>query len=240
MSITSPPESRSTWRIFAKPSAWRQHRKSFQHNNFFEKLMKLYFSPGSCGLATQIALHEARQKFDLVKVDFNTKTTVEGDYLKVSAKGFIPVLKMDNGDLLTEGAVILQWIADQHPEAKLLPPCATRERYKVLEWLNFVASDLHKGMAVMFSPFVDQASKTSFAKGNLASRFEYIEEHLSANDYILGDRFSVADAYLYNVLRWPPRVAIDLSPYTSIQQFMARMELRPTVIAALAAEAAAV
>lgn len=201
--------------------------------------MKLYFAPGSCGLASQIALREAGQHFDLVKVDFSTKTTVEGDYLKVSAKGFIPVLKMDNGDLLTEGAVILQWIADHHPEAGLLPPFGTRERYKVLEWLNFVATDLHKGLAVMFSQFVDKASKINFAKGNLASRFAYIEEHLSSNDYVLGDRFSVADAYLYNVLRWPPRVDIDLSPYTAIHKFMARMELRPTVIAALAAEAAA-
>lgn len=201
--------------------------------------MKLYFAPGSCGLASQIALREAGQTFDLLKVDFATKTTVEGDYLKVSAKGFIPVLKMDDGDLLTEGAVILQWIADQHPDARLLPPFGTRERYKVMEWLNFVASDLHKGMAVMFSPFIDKASKISFAQGNLASRFEYIEEHLSANDYVLGDQFSVADAYLYNVLRWPPRVDIDLSPYTAIHRFMQRMELRPTVIAALAAETAA-
>lgn len=202
--------------------------------------MKLYFAPGSCGLASQIALREAGQTFDLVKVDFATKTTVEGDYLKVSAKGFIPVLQMDNGDLLTEGAVILQWIADQHPDARLLPPFGTRARYKVMEWLNFVASDLHKGMAVMFSSFIDKASKIRFAQGNLASRFEYIEEHLATNDYVLGDQFTVADAYLYNVLRWPPRVDIDLSPYTAIHKFMQRMELRPAVIAALAAEAAAV
>lgn len=201
--------------------------------------MKLYFAPGSCGLTTQIVLREAGQAFDLVKVDFSTKTTVEGDYLKVSAKGFIPVLKLDNGDTLTEGAVILQWIADQHPEAKLLPPAGSRERYKAMEWLNFVATDLHKGMAVMFSPFIDKASKTSFAQGNLANRFDYIEEHLSANDYVMGDQFSVADAYLYNVLRWPPRVDIDLAPYPAIHKFMARMELRPTVIAALAAEEAA-
>jgi len=202
--------------------------------------MKLYFAPGSCGLASQIALREAGQTFKLVKVDFATKTTVEGDYLKVSAKGFIPVLQMDNGDLLTEGAVILQWIADQYPDAGLLPPFGTRERYKVMEWLNFVASDLHKGMAVMFSSLIDKGSKISFAQGNLASRFEYIEEHLSKNDYVLGGQFSVADAYLYNVLRWPPRVDIDLSPYIAIQKFMQRMELRPTVISALAAEAAAV
>lgn len=198
--------------------------------------MKLYFSPGSCGLASQIVLRETEQKFDLIKVDFKTKMTVEGDYLKVTPKGFVPVLKLDDGDLLTEGAVILQWIADKHPEYKLLPPFGARERYKALEWLNFVASDLHKNMAVMFSPFLDGTTKIKFAEGNLTSKFEYIDEHLSGNDYVLGDQFSVADAYLYNVLSWPPRVNLDISQYSSIQKFMARMEQRPSVRASLEAE----
>lgn len=198
--------------------------------------MKLYYSPGSCGLASQIALREVGQKFDLVRVDLKTKTTSEGDYREVTPKGFIPVLKLDDGDVLTEGAVILQWIADKHPEHKLIPAFGTRERYKLLEWMNFVASDLHKGMAMMFSPLVDQASKTRFAEGNLASQFKYIEEHLSNNDYVLGPQFSVADAYLYNVLSWPPRVNIDISRYTSIHKFMSRMEQRPSVRAALKAE----
>lgn len=198
--------------------------------------MKLYFSPGSCGLASQIALREAGQKFELIKVDFSTKKTVEGDYFKVTLKGYVPALKLNNGDVLTEGAVILQWIADTYPEYRLLPVFGTRERYRALEWLNFVASDLHKGMAVMFSSLVDGASKSRFAEGNLSAHFQYIEEHLSHNEYILGSQFSVADAYLYNVLSWPPRVNIDLSNYTSIQKFMARMEQRPSVRASLAAE----
>lgn len=198
--------------------------------------MKLYFSPGSCGLASQIALREAGQAHELIKVDFKTKTTVEGDYLQVTPKGFIPALKLDDGDLLTEGAVILQWIADHYPAPGLLPAFGTRERYKALEWLNFVATDLHKGMAVMFSPLVDAASKASFAQGNLAGKFAYIDEHLSTNDYVLGAKFSVADAYLYNVLSWPPRVNIDISAYQAIQRFMARMEQRPSVRAALEAE----
>lgn len=200
--------------------------------------MKLYFAPGSCGLATQIALHEAGQKYDLIKVDFSTKTTVEGNYLQVTPKGFIPALQLDNGDVLTEGTVILQWIADQFPAAGLLPSFATRQRYTVLEWLNFIATDLHKGMAVMFSPFIDQASKINFAEGNLSSKFAYIEEHLSRNDYVLGEQFSVADAYLYNVLSWPVRVGIDLSGHTAIQKFMACMAQRPSVRLALAAEKA--
>lgn len=198
--------------------------------------MKLYFSPGSCGLASQIALREVGQDFDLVKVDFATKTTVEGDYLRVTPKGYVPALRLDDGDLLTEGAVILQWIADRHPERRLLPAFGSRERYTALEWLNFVASDLHKGMAVMFSPLVDAASKARFAAGNLVSRFEHIEAHLTGRDYVLGEQFCVADAYLYNVLSWPPRVNLDLSAYTSIQRFMARMEERPSVRESLEAE----
>lgn len=198
--------------------------------------MKLYYSPGSCGLASQIALRETEQTFELVKVDFRTKTTVEGDYLKVTPKGFIPVLRLDNGDLLTEGAVILQWIADQRPEYELLPAFGTRARYWALEWLNFVASDLHKGMAVMFSPLVDAASKARFAQGNLTSKFDYIDEHLASNDHVLGAQFSVADAYLYNVLSWPHRVGIDISHYAHIQKFMDRVAQRPSVRAALLAE----
>jgi glutathione S-transferase len=148
----------------------------------------------------------------------------------------VPALKLDDGDLLTEGTVIVQWIADQNPASRLLPVVGTRERYAALEWLNFVATDLHKGMAVMFSPFVDQASKARFAEGNLATRFAYVEEHLSNRDYVLGAQFSVADAYLYNVLCWPVRVGIDMSPYTAIGKFMRRMEERASVRAAREAE----
>lgn len=198
--------------------------------------MKLYFSPGSCGLASQIALREAALAFDLVKVDFATKTTVEGDYLAVTPKGYVPALQIADGDVLTEGAVILQWIADTHPECRLLPAFGTRERYHALEWLNFVASDLHRSMAVMFSPLVDAASKARFAEGNLTSRFAHIERHLAGRDHVLGDAFCVADAYLFNVLGWSPRVGLDLSGHAAIQRFMARMAARPSVRASLAAE----
>lgn len=198
--------------------------------------MKLYFSPGSCGLSPQIALREAGLDFELVKVDFGTKRTQEGDYHAVTSKGFVPALQLDNGDVITEGAVILQWIADQHPERQLLPALGTRQRYKAMEWLNYIATDLHKGMAVMFSPFVDAESKTRFADGNLGKVFAYINEHLSTHDYVLGEQFCLADGYLYNVLSWPSRVNIDITGYTHIQTFLARMEQRPTVRAALIAE----
>lgn len=198
--------------------------------------MKLYFAPGSCGLATQITLREAGLTFDLVKVDFRTKTTVEGDYYQVTPKGFIPALKLDDGDVLTEGAVILQWIADHHPESGMLPPAGSRERYTAMEWLNYIATDLHKGMAVLFSPFIDKASKAHFAEGNLASKFEHIEEHLSTSKFVLGDKFSSVDAYLYNVLSWPGRVNVDISGYAAIQRFMAAVREIPSVRAAEQAE----
>lgn len=198
--------------------------------------MKLYYSPGSCGLASQIALREAGQAFDLIAVDFKTRTTVEGDYLKVSPKGFIPTLKLDDGDLITEGVVILQWIADHNPEAGLLPAFGGRERYAALEWLNFIATDIHKSFAILFSPLVDGVSKTNLAEKSLALRFDHVERRLSEADYLLGERFSVADAYLYNVLSWSPRVNVDLSKYRAINRFMTRIEARPSVRAALAAE----
>lgn len=198
--------------------------------------MKLYFSPGSCGLAAQISLREAGASFDLVKVDFGTKRTEEGDYVQVNPKGFIPSLKLKNGEVITENAVILQWIADSHVEAKLLPPVGTMARYRALEWLNYVATDLHKGMAVMFSGFIDVESKVRFAEGSLSSRFEYVDEHLATSDYLLGHEFSAVDAYLYNVLRWPERVNVDMSAYPALHAFMRRMEQRPSVVAALEAE----
>lgn len=198
--------------------------------------MKLYFSPGSCGLASQIALREAGQPFDLVAVDFKTKTTVEGDYLKVTPKGFVPALKLDDGDVITESAVVLQWIADKNPDAHLLPSFGSRQRYEALEWLNFIATDLHKNFAVMFSPILDAVTKVAFAEKNLVGKFDYVDRHLSARDYLLGRNFSVADAYLYNVLSWPSRVGLDLSGYGSIQNFMRRMEARPSVRASLKAE----
>lgn len=202
--------------------------------------MKLYFAPGSCGLASQIALREAGMPFQLIAVDFKTKRTVEGDYFEVTPKGFVPALRLDDGDVLTESAVILQWIADQNPGAGLLPAFGERARYTALEWLNFVATDLHKTFAVLFSPVLDEASKGRFAERNLTSKFDYLEAHLADNDHVLGARFCVADAYLYNVLTWPHRVNVDITGYAAIQAFLARMEQRPTVRAALEAEGLAI
>ena len=132
--------------------------------------------------------------------------------------------------------MILQWIADHAPERKLLRTFGTLERYRALEWINVIATDLHKGMATMFSPFIDGASKARYADGFLEGRFALIENHLAGNDYVFGTEFSAPDAYLFNVLCWPPRVGIDMAGYPAIERFMQRMEQRPSVRAAREAE----
>jgi len=198
--------------------------------------MKLYYATGSCGLAPQIALREAGLTFDLIKVDFKTKTTSEGDYFQVTPKGFVPALKIDDGEVITEGAVVLQWIADHNPGSRLLPAPGSPERYRGLEWLNYIATDMHKGYATLFSPFLDDASKTRFIEGNLSARFAYLDDHLSRNDYLLATGFSVADAYLFNILTWSSRVDVDLSNYPSILRFTSRIGERPSVRESLEAE----
>jgi glutathione S-transferase len=228
------PETQITLEPIIGRHPWRPIPAARPENT--EIIMKLYYAFGSCGLSPQIVLREAGLAFELVKVDFATKTTAEGDYLKVTPKGFVPALQLDDGEIITEGAVILQWISDRKPEAGLLPAHGTLERYRALEWINVVATDLHKGMATMFSPFIDDASKTRFAAGFLHGRFQVIEDHLSGNDYLLGARFSAPDAYLYNVLSWPKRVGIDMAEYAAIERFMQRMEQRPSVQAAREAE----
>ncbi len=198
--------------------------------------MKLYFSPGSLGLAPQIALREAAQDFELVKVDFRTKTTVEGDYFEVTPKGFVPALKLDEGEVITEAPVVLQWIADHNPERKLLPAPGSQERYRALEWLNYVATDIYKGYHTLFSPYLDVGSKIRYTEGYLSPRFAYLDDHLAKNDYLLSSGFSVADAFLFNVLSWSPRVRVDPSAFTSIQRFILRVLQRPSVQASLDAE----
>ncbi|MDP9839779.1 glutathione S-transferase [Neorhizobium huautlense] len=198
--------------------------------------MKLYYSPGSLGLAPHIALREAGLDFNLVRVDFRTKTTVEGDYFKVTPKGFVPALKLDDGEVITEAPVVLQWIADHSPERKLMPASDSPEHYRALEWLNYVATDIYKGYHTLFSPFLDVGSKLRYIEGYLGPRLSYLDEHLSKNEHLLESGFSVADAFLFNILSWSPRVRVDPSGFTALQQFIARMSERPSVQASLKAE----
>ena len=198
--------------------------------------MKLYFSPGSCSLSPHIVLREAGLKFDLEQVNNQEKKTKSGvDYWSVNGKGQVPVLELDDGERLTEGAVIVQYLADQKADAKLLPPAGTMERVRVQEWLNFVASELHKVYAPIFRPTTPDAYK-ALSKENLGKRLEWVNKQLAGKQYLMGDMFTVADAYLFTVLRWSQRIQLDLAPWPNVTAFMDRVAARPKVQEAMKVE----
>lgn len=195
---------------------------------------KLYYVPGTCALCPHIVLHEAGVGFTAEKVNPGDKTTESGqDYNVINPKGYVPALVMNNGELLTEVAVIVQYIADLVPDRKLAPLAGTMDRYHLQEWLNFVSSEIHKGFSPLFNPRVPEETKTVF-KERLAGRLNIAAKALAGNDYLMGKTFTVADAYLYTVLRWAPRMNVDLSPV--LQAYMERIDARPAVKAAMAEE----
>jgi glutathione S-transferase len=196
--------------------------------------MKLYFSPGACSLHPHITLREAGLAFDLVRVDLRAHKLHDGsDYFAINPKGYVPALAFDDGSILTEGAVIDQYVADRKPETKLLPPAGTMERYRAQEWLNFIATEIHKSFGPLFGS--DEAAKEA-PRARLGKRFDLVAKTLAAQPYLLGDTFTVADAYLYNMLRWTAHGGIDLAKWPALQAFFARVDARPAVQAALAAE----
>src|SRR5215218_5259007 len=173
--------------------------------------MKLYYSPGACSLSPHIALLEAGLPYDLVKVDLKAKKLENGDdYLKVNPKGQVPALGLDNGELVTEGPVIVQMIADRAAAKNLAPARDSAERYKLLEWLNFITTELHKNFGPMFSPALADDAK-AFFKDRVMGKFKYIDSQLAGRDYLMGKQFSVADGYLFTMLSWADRMKFDLS-----------------------------
>lgn len=198
--------------------------------------MKLFYGKGACSLAPHIVLHEGGFKFETTEVNMRTKEmTGGGDYREVNRKGSVPALKLDNGEILTENAVILQYIADQKPEANLFPKQGTMERYRAQEWLNFVATELHKSFSIFFSDKSNAEYRTLVTE-NLGKRFDILSATLGKQDYILGANFSIIDAYLFTVLNWAGFLKIDLSKWPALTSFMNRMQARPSVQAALRAE----
>ncbi|HEU5018163.1 MAG TPA: glutathione transferase GstA [Pseudolabrys sp.] len=198
--------------------------------------MKLYFAPGACSLSPHIVLRETGQEFELEQVNNQEKKTKSGkDYWAINAKGQVPVLEFDDGERLTEGPVIVQYLADQKPGAGLIPPAGSIERYRVQEWLNFITSELHKSFSPLFRPTTPDAYK-SVAKENIGKRFDWLNEKLAGRSYLMGDKFTVADAYLFTILRWSPRVGIDLSRWPNISAYVDRVASRPKVLEALKAE----
>ena len=198
--------------------------------------MKLYYSPGACSLSPHIALKEAGLPFDLVRVDVRAKKLEDGsDFLAVNPKGQVPALVSDDGDLLTEGAVIVQKIADSAPQKNLAPAPGSSERYKLQEWLNFVASELHKNFSPLFQPALSDDTK-AFFKDRLMGKFKYIDQALKGRDYIMGSHFTVPDAYLFTMLVWADRVGLDISGLPNLVAYKARVAARPKVQEALSTE----
>ncbi len=201
--------------------------------------MKLYFSPGACALHPHIALREAGLAFELVRVDLRAHKLAGGDdYYGINPKGYVPLLELDDGTLLSEGAVIDQYIADQSPDARLIPRAGTIERYRAQEWLNFIATEIHKQFSPLFYPTTSDDVKAQ-QRQRIGGRFDLIEKTLARQPYLLGDTFSVADAYLFNMLRWTEHTGIDRATWPSLALYYDRVSQRPAVQAALTAERAA-
>jgi glutathione S-transferase len=198
--------------------------------------MKLYFSPGACSMSPHIVLLEAGLPFEIERVNLANKQTAAGaDFRATNPKGYVPALVLDNGELLTEGPAIIQYIADQVPEKKLAPAFGTMARYHLMETLNFITTELHKGFSPLFKPHMpDEAKK--MAREVLALRLSVVAEQLNGKPYLMGDQFTVADAYLFTVLSWTGRVDFDLSPWPVFKEYRERIAARPAVQAALAAE----
>ena len=198
--------------------------------------MKLYYSPGACSLSPHIALHEAGLPHELVKVDLKAKKLENGDdYLKVNPKGQVPALGLDNGELVTEGPVIVQMIADKASAKNLAPAAGSAERYKLQEWLNFITTELHKNFSPLFQPTIPDEVKTFF-KDRIKGKFKYADSKLAGQDYLMGKQFTVADGYLFTMLSWAERMKFDLSAMPNLLAYKARVGARPAVQEALAKE----
>lgn len=198
--------------------------------------MKLYYMPGACSLAPHIALREAGLPFDLEKIDGATKKTASGDdYTAINPKGSVPAVKLDDGQVLTEAAAIQQYIADKSPTKKLAPPAGTPERYRLQEWLNYIASEVHKGIGQLFNKAMPDDYRETVKKGLATRQLPYLEKALSGREYLM-DHFTVADGYLFTVLNWTKLHNIDLSAYPNISAFMKRVAARPAVQEAMKAE----
>ena len=199
--------------------------------------MKLYYSPGACSLSPHIALHEAGLQHELVKVDLRAKKLENGDdYLKVNPKGQVPALMLDNGELVTEGPVIVQMIADKAAAKNLAPAATSAERYKLQEWLAYINGELHKNIGPLFNPALSDDAKGVF-KDRALGKFRYVDGQLAGKDYLMGKQFTVADGYMFVMLAWADRNKFDLSGLSNLKAYQARVAARPAVQAALKMEA---
>lgn len=198
--------------------------------------MKLYYSPAACSLSPHIVLRESGLPFELVQVNIPQQQTASGaDYRAINPKGQVPALQRDDGELVTEGPVIVQYIAEQAPDKNLLPPAGSLERLRTQEWLNFICSELHKNFGLIFK-YQSVAGMKDVLTEAIVQRLELVEKHLQGRDYLVGENFTVADAYLFTVLSWCKFLGIDLERLSAVSTFNARVGARPAVREALRAE----
>jgi glutathione S-transferase len=198
--------------------------------------MKLYYSPGACSLSPHIVLRESGLAFEPVLASTKTHKLQDGtDYYTINPKGYVPLLELDNGERLSEGPAIVQYIADQVPAKKLAPAAGTMARYRLQEWLNFTTSELHKGFSVLFNPAMPEEAK-ALMRTKVGDRLKWVDSQLEGKSYLMGDAFSVADAYLFTVTNWTQYVGVDISTLKNLGAFMKRMAERPAVQEAMKAE----
>lgn len=218
----------------------QEHNRGTTFKEFL--LMKLYYAPGACSLACHIVLEETGAPYEVEQVNLKNKTCTSGDYWQINPKGSVPALRLDDGQILSEGVVINQYIADQYPDKNLAPRAGTMERYRLMELLNHIATDLHKSYSPLFfaGRLVKDEATQNELRGNVremvAPRLTGMNALLAGKSYLMGEDFTVADAYFYTVMTWNKSVGIDTSKWGNISAFMTRMEKRPAVQRALKAE----
>jgi glutathione S-transferase len=198
--------------------------------------MKLYYSPQACSLSPRIALHEAGIAHTDVLANTKTHKLPDGtDYYTINPLGYVPLLELDNGERLSEGPAIVQYIADLAPASKLAPAAGTMPRYRLVEWLNFITSEVHKSFSPLFNPAMPEEGKAVY-RARLHTRFKYLDEQLEGKPWLMGDTFTVADGYLFTCARWGAFVGVDTSGYKNLTAYLARVQARPAVQAAMKAE----
>lgn len=192
--------------------------------------MKLYYAPGACSLVTRIIINEMGIESDFESVNLMTKSTETGqNFLNINPKGAVPVLQLNNGDILTENAVILQYLADTSNATQLLPAISDFERYRVLEWINYIATELHKGIGILFNPGITEALKNEFFIPLIKSKFKYVNQHLQNHIYLLGEHFTLPDAYLFVMLRWSVYFKFDLKEWSNLNRYFTALHDRASI-----------
>ncbi len=198
--------------------------------------MKLYYVPGACSMAAHIVLRESGLDFDLIKVDLDTRKTEKGDdFIRINPKGYVPALQLNDNKILTECAVIMQFVADQKPGSGLAPAAGTMDRYRLMETLHFISTELHQSFSPLFNPLVSGEEREG-VRDIIATNLTYLNDQLSGKKFLMGDTFTIADAYLATVLGWTGHVQIDLAPWPNLGSYLAQIMSRPAVQKTLKAE----